>query len=301
MQTQTLRADRPGSLIVFEGPDGVGKTSAMKALAARLRDRGVDVVETRNVGGTPTAEAIRAITLDASMRLDPIQQNMLIAAARRSNLIEVVIPALERGALVLCDRYVASALVFQTLNKEGGATITDQDVLAMHRMACDSFAPDLMIHMHAPAVVRAERRRLRAEGLDRFDNGDAEYDAAIARKYAQAGEALHHVTVDVDASGTPEETLDRVEKAVLPYALDGECGIVEYVIRHDRTGRWLPVRNGDGTMFRSTDRHAANDLCISLWKRVDASAQLRIVPRSVAIAAIGGLTTDELDGLGRKR
>jgi dTMP kinase len=301
MDTTNLRAERPGSFVVFEGPDGVGKTSAMKELARRLRTKGVEVVETRNVGGTPTAEAIRAITLDPGMRLDPIQQNMLIAAARRSNLIEVVIPALDRGALVLCDRYVASALVFQTLNREGGVTIRDQDVLAMHRMACDSFAPDLMIHMHAPAEVRAERRRIRAEGHDRFDNGDAEYDAAIARKYALAGDALGHRTIDVDASGTPEETVVQIERAVAPYATDAEHCVVEYRLRHDRSGRWMPVLDGDGFIFRTSDRHVANDRCNTIWKAVDGSAQLRIVPRSVAMEAVRGLTTNELDSRLRGR
>jgi len=300
MQTQTLRKDRTGSMIVFEGPDGVGKTSGMRELAKLLRQEGVEVVETRNVGGTVTAEAIRAITLDASMRLDPIQQNMLIAAARRSNLIEVVIPALDRGAVVLCDRYVASALVFQTLNREGGVTITDQDVLSMHRIACDSFAPDVMIHMHAPADVRAERRRLRAEGHDRFDNGDAAYDLAIAEKYARAGDVLGHRTIDVDASGTPEETLALLRSAVEPYATGGEHAVLAYVVRSDRTGAWEPVRTEDGTLFRTADHHVANDLCNDMWRRIDGSVQLRIVPRRVALQAIDGIPTSELEALLRR-
>lgn len=254
-------------------------------------------METRNVGGTPTAEAIRAITLDAGMRLDPIQQNMLIAAARRSNLIEVVIPALDRGAVVLCDRYVASALVFQTLNREGGIAISDQDVLTMHEMACDGFAPDLMIHMHAPADVRAERRRLRAEGLDRFDNGDAEYDAAVARKYALAGRTLRHVNIDVDASGTPERTIELLENAVEPYAFDGEHCVLEYQTDQERRSRWRPVVDGDGDIFRTTDRNLAHEMCEKIRKRLDGYAQLRIVRKSVAMESREGLRTRELEAL----
>jgi dTMP kinase len=220
---KTLIADRPGTFIVVEGPDGVGKTTATRELARRLSERGLDVVQTRNVGGTPLAERIRAITLDASTRLDPIQQNVVIAAARRSNLIEVVIPALEAGSVVLCDRYVSSALALQTTNREGGFSIGDQDVVDMHRIVCDSFAPELTLTLHAPADVRLARRTARNEGHDRFDNGDMEYDAAIAAKYRDAGKVLGHPTVDVDASDTMERTVDQMEAAALSVLAEREA------------------------------------------------------------------------------
>ena len=130
--------------------------------------------------------------------------------------MEVVRPALAAGRFVLCDRFVASTLVFQTLNREGGATVDDATVIEMHRLVCDDQAPDLTLHVHAPADVRLARRNARAEGHDRFDNGDASFDAAVAAKYASAGRVLGHPTIDVDGSGTPDDTVDAMMVAVAP-------------------------------------------------------------------------------------
>lgn len=295
-----MAADRPGSMVVFEGPDGVGKTTTMRRVSASIRSRGIEVVETRNVGGTPFAEQIRDMLLFSSSRIDPVQQNLLIAAARRSSIVEVVIPALERGALVMCDRYVPSALVFQTLTREGGASICDRDVIDLHASSCGGFEPDLMIHMHAPADVRAHRRSVRSEGLDRFDNGDAEFDRAVAEKYARAGGILGYRTVDVDCSGDADEVARVVEGHVLPFADGTERSIVRYEPHFAAGGRWVPHRDARGLVYRTPDAHEANEECRALWRSA-GSAQLRIVPRRVALAAAEGLRTSELDDLTRRR
>lgn len=205
-----------GSFIVIEGPDGSGKTTAARRMAAQLRSEGHDVVETRNVGGTHHAEGIRNLLLDPTHPMDPVTQATLTTAARRSNLVQVVLPALEAGKVVVCDRYVASTLVFQTLNAEEGGRVDDAMVIGLHRLLCDDVAPDVTLHVHAPAEVRHERRRIRAEGLDRFDNGDAAYDRRIADKYARAGSILGHHTVDIDGSDTIERTVELMLEAVRP-------------------------------------------------------------------------------------
>jgi dTMP kinase len=210
-----------GCFIVVEGPDGSGKTTAARGMAARLEDKGYDVIVTRNVGGTQVAEELRRLLLDPEYAMDPLTQASLTTAARRSNLVQVILPALAQGKVVVCDRYVASTLVFQTLNAEAGGTVTDGQVLDLHRILCDDVAPDVTLHVHAPSDVRNERRRIRAEGLDRFDNGDAEYDRRISDKYAKAGEILGHHTVDVDGSGTIRNTIDLMLEAVRPHLPTG--------------------------------------------------------------------------------
>lgn len=210
-----------GCFIVIEGPDGSGKTTAARNMALRLKDEGYDVVVTRNAGGTRVAEDLRRLLLDPSFPMDPMTQASLQTAARRSNLVEVVLPALAEGKVVICDRYVASTLVFQTLNREAGGTVTDGQVIDLHKLLCDDLAPDVTLHVHAPAEVRLERRRIRAEGHDRFDNGDAEYDRRISDKYARAGSILGHRTIDIDGSGTMDETVGRMLEAVRPHLPTG--------------------------------------------------------------------------------
>lgn len=285
---------RKGMFISIEGPDGSGKSTAARNLATRLRALGVDVVETRNVGGTPLAEQMRAITLDPSIPLDPVQQSMVIAVARRSNLNEVVIPALERGAIVICDRFVASNLVFQTLNREGGTTISDADIVQLHEAYCYGAVPEMTLHVHAPAEIRLERRNLRGEGHDRFDNGDLDYDRAIAAKYQDAGRILNHPTTDIDGSKGPEEIVDQMMSVVGPMATDEVRSVLCYV---PRVGRWLAAKDEDGRVAWG-EAHEAHVLGASL----SHDHEVAIVKRSLAMRAhlYGGMTSDELQAARRR-
>ena len=206
----------PGFLAIAEGPDGSGKTSAMRALANHLRanpyiiSNGIEVIETRNIGGTELAEELRALIINPQIKMDALQQLILITAARRSNLEEVILPALRRGAYVLCDRFVGSALVYQTLTSDGPDRVTQEDVIELHERFCNGLKPDMTWHISAPATVRLARRQARNEGHDRFDNGDLEFDERVAEAYRTAGPALGHVTVDIDASGTAEDTVNQM-------------------------------------------------------------------------------------------
>jgi dTMP kinase len=285
---------RKGVFIAIEGPDGSGKSTAARNLAARLRGLGVDVVETRNVGGTPLAEQMRAITLDATIPLDPVQQSMVIAVARRSNLNEVVIPALERGAIVICDRFVASNLVFQTLNREGGSTISDADIVQLHEAYCYGAVPEMTLHVHAPAEVRLERRNMRGEGHDRFDNGDLDYDRAIAAKYQDAGRILNHPTTDIDGSVGPHAIVEQMMAAVGSLAKDEIRSVLCYI---PRMGRWMAATDDNGRVAWG-EAHEAHVLGASL----SHDHEVAIVKRSVAIQAHlgGGLTTVELQTARRR-
>src|SRR3546814_15130793 len=106
-----------GAFIVIDGPNGTGKTCALKSAAVRLRADGHNVIETREPGGTPLAENLRAMILNADNDMDTTTQLLLLNAARRSHIQQVILPNIAKGAIVLCDRFLASSLVYHSLNR----------------------------------------------------------------------------------------------------------------------------------------------------------------------------------------
>jgi dTMP kinase len=168
-----LIAPRParGKFISFEGMDGSGKSTQISHLASALRGLGIDVVLTREPGGTPLGEAIRALLLDVSNRgMHPTTELSLMFASRAQLVTEVIEPALERGEWVLCDRFVDSSEAYQGGGRELGSEI----VLAMQRTLLGGRTPDLTImldHDVAESVSRARARSLATEGKEsRFEN-----------------------------------------------------------------------------------------------------------------------------------
>src|SRR3546814_7013265 len=127
-----------GSFIVIDGPKGTGKTCALKSAAVRLRADGHNVIETREPGGTPLAENLRAMILNADNDMDTTTQLLLLNAARRSHIQQVILPNIAKGAIVLCDRFLASSLVFQSLNSDGTRNLDDAVILQSHAMFCRS-------------------------------------------------------------------------------------------------------------------------------------------------------------------
>lgn len=131
-----------GLFITFEGPEGSGKTSVANAVTAELIKNGVDVVLTREPGGTPLAEQIRAIILSQDDELlDARAEALLFAASRRQHLVNKIWPALEKGQTVICDRFIDSSLAYQG---EGRGLGVDQ-VLAINEFATEKRMPDLTL------------------------------------------------------------------------------------------------------------------------------------------------------------
>jgi len=131
-----------GQFISFEGPEGAGKTTVISTLYDRLVAEGRDVVLTREPGGIKIAEQIRTIILDNdNTEMDPRTEALLYAAARRQHLIEKVIPALEAGAIVLCDRFIDSSLAYQGYARGLGI----DEVLLINQFAIENRMPDLTI------------------------------------------------------------------------------------------------------------------------------------------------------------
>jgi dTMP kinase len=154
-----------GRFITFEGPEGGGKTTQLKLLAARLRAEGHDVVETQEPGGTAIGSQIRAILVDpASTALRPTAELLLLFASRAQNVDEVILPALAAGKIVLCDRFTDSTLAYQGAARGLGTDV----VYDLDRIACRGLIPQLTLLIDIDAgtgLARAVQNRMEAQPL----------------------------------------------------------------------------------------------------------------------------------------
>ncbi|WP_062765003.1 dTMP kinase [Sphingopyxis terrae] len=188
-----------GRFITLEGGEGVGKSTQIRALAAALAERGIDVVATREPGGSTGAEAIRALLMEGDDdRWDARSEALLFAAARADHVARTIRPALERGAWVLCDRFVDSTRAYQG----AGGGITDADIMMLHGFGSLGLLPDRTFLLTVSAAEA--RRRLAARdagGADRMGSKPADYQARLAARFAEiaAAEPLRWRLVDADA------------------------------------------------------------------------------------------------------
>jgi dTMP kinase len=166
--------------VTFEGIEGVGKSTQVGRAAEHLRSRGVEVVVTREPGGTPLAEALRRIVLEPQQEvLDGISELLLMFAARSIHLANLIEPALRRGAWVLCDRFTDATEAYQG----GGRGIDIRDVHALERIAQRGRRPDMTLLLDAPVDVAAARARARGSQTDRFEIERAEFFERVRAAY----------------------------------------------------------------------------------------------------------------------
>ena len=218
---------RQGKFITFEGLDGTGKSTQLRKLAAALRAAGHKVVETREPGGTATGEKIRKVLLDSATHgLTPRAEMALMFAARAQHIAEVIQPALDRGQIVLCDRFTDSTEAYQG----GGRKLGGEDVLTLHHVLCGDLQPDLTILLDsdpAKSVGRARRRNRRASNRasanknmgkhadeNRFEQQNRAFFARVHEGYLTIAARDPQRVVSVDASGTPAQTHRRIVEVV---------------------------------------------------------------------------------------
>jgi dTMP kinase len=198
----------PGRLIAFEGVEGSGKSTQLELLRRLLEERGREVVVTREPGGTPAGERVRALVLDPAVDLHPRAEALLFAAAR-AELVEAVIrPALERGAVVLCDRYLDSSLAYQ-----GGARgLGRGPVEQINRFATGGLLPDLVVLLDLdPAAGLARRPR----DPDRIEAQDLGFHRRVRDAFRDLAAAEPGRFAVVDAAAPVEEVADQIRAAVL--------------------------------------------------------------------------------------
>ena len=203
-----------GKFITFEGPEGAGKSTQLQLLAEALRSRGMEVVTTREPGGTPLAEKLREIlkTHRGDEVLHPETELLLMESARSQHAREVILPALERGAMVLCDRFYDSTTAYQ-----GAARSIDTRLIDTLKLFAAGYRkPDLTLVFDLDIESGFRRAGKRQETAGEYDRFEAENRAFHQRVRAGFLEIARREPVRVkviDAEGTPEEVAARVRKA----------------------------------------------------------------------------------------
>ena len=171
--------------IVLEGLDGSGKTTQAKLLHLALIQRGYNALLVREPGHTPIGEAIRAVLHDARHGGMTAKCEALLYAAARAQLVEtVILPALERGTVVICDRYVPSSIAYQVHGREMGDGL-QEDVYAFNGVATSHLMPDAIIYLSMPVDVALARRH-KAGGTNRMDNQERAFYMRVATGYTHA-------------------------------------------------------------------------------------------------------------------
>lgn len=199
-----------GRFVTLEGGEGAGKSTQLGALAAGLRERGLDVIETREPGGSPGAEAIRGLLLH-DHHWTPEAEALLFAAARADHVARTIRPALERGAWVLCDRFVDSSIAYQ-----GGAGGLGFDAIrALHDVGSHGFLPDRTLLLQLSEAEAERRTRSRdTDGADLIGGRGADYHRAVTAAFARlAAEEPGRYRV-IDASGAAEDVTGRLLAAL---------------------------------------------------------------------------------------
>jgi dTMP kinase len=193
-----------GRFITLEGGEGVGKSTQIVALAAKLRSNGIDVVMTREPGGSPGAEAIRALLLGGTLDAwTPAAEALLFAAARSDHVSRVIAPALARGAWVLCDRFVDSTRAYQGARADAG-DLADADIMTLHRIGSGGLLPDRTLLLTLDADESRQRRSARDGGQgDRFEHRDLAFHAAVNARFLELSRSDPERFRVIDASGEP--------------------------------------------------------------------------------------------------
>ncbi len=200
----------PGRFLAFEGPDASGKSTQIALLAARLRSDGVDVLVSREPGGTAVGARIRSLVLDHSdegVVLSPRAEALLMAADRAQHVAEVIRPALDAGRTVLCDRYLGSSIAYQGVGRGLGV----EPIERLSLWATEDLVPTLTIVIRVPVELSLER--LAAQGSpDRLES----LGAAFVRRVSAGYEDLltRPATVGVSGIGSPDEVAMRVWSAL---------------------------------------------------------------------------------------
>jgi dTMP kinase len=196
-----------GRFLVIDGPDGAGKSTQIAMLAAFLREQGLAVAQTRDPGGTAVGDRIRAILLDnAHAEMAVACETMLYMASRAQLVAEVIRPALERGACVLCDRFVSSTIAYQGA---GGADI--EAIARVAEVAVGGVWPDLTVILDLGHDEGLRRAAVRAK-QDRMESKGDQFHQRVREMFLAQAKAQGDKFTVIDAAGTPEQVQARLRE-----------------------------------------------------------------------------------------
>ncbi len=202
----------PGKLIVFEGPEGAGKTTQLRFLSRRLEKTGQQAIELREPGGTPLGDAIRTVLLDSEHEISSAAEALLFMASRAEIMKREVDPALDAGVIVLMDRFFLSTYAYQI----AGRGLDEEGVRAANRLATGGRVPDLNIVIGLPAADGLARAAMRGSH-DRMERSGDGFHAKVSRAFStfaspdwQRAHPECGPIIMVDGVGTPHEVEIRV-------------------------------------------------------------------------------------------
>ena len=203
-----------GWFITFEGGEGTGKSTQIVMLADYLRAAGWRVLVTREPGGTDVAEAARAVILDPGLQPDGLSELFLLEAARHDLVEKVIRPAIDRGEVVLCDRYADSSVVYQGMVRGVGV----EKAVELNRIATDGLEPDLTLVLdldHEAGVQRARKRNAEGDGSEsRLDDEPATFHRQVREGFLRLAD--HHADRFrvIPAEGKPEKVFEKILAAL---------------------------------------------------------------------------------------
>jgi dTMP kinase len=205
-----------GVFITFEGIDGCGKSTQLRLLASELRMRGLEVVTTREPGGTPMGKRLRSVLLDPQIEVDPLAELLLFAADRAQHVRTLLRPAIEGGDVVLSDRYADATAAYQG----AGRSFTPELIARVIEIATSGLKPDLTLIFDLPVAECLTRTRRRTETdsqTDRLDAEDADFHTRVRSAYLAMAEAEPDRFRVINATGSVSETHGKVMEVVMPF------------------------------------------------------------------------------------
>lgn len=200
---------RYGKFITFEGIDGAGKSSHLDWLAQFLQGKALEVVVTREPGGTALGEALRELLLDYRQAMHFETEALLMFASRREHLDKVILPALERGAWVISDRFTDASFAYQG----GGRGVSLAKLEILEQWNLNGFSPDLTLYFDVPVAISRERLQLAREA-DRFERESHNFFERVRQAYLQRARQFPQRMKVVDSSQPLTEVKIAVEKMV---------------------------------------------------------------------------------------
>ncbi|MBB6159581.1 dTMP kinase [Bartonella doshiae] len=200
-----------GYFITFEGGEGVGKTTQISLLAQYLGSKGYDVITTREPGGTAGAEVIRHILLSGkAQHYGPLIETVLLTAARTDHVSKVIAPSLQKGKIILCDRFIDSTRVYQGLNN----AVNFFTLSILESVALNGIMPHLTFLLDIPAMYGMERanlRRNKEEKIDYFEKDELEIQEQRRQAFLQLAEQEPHRFRIIDATLSVEAIAQKIK------------------------------------------------------------------------------------------
>jgi len=207
-----------GAFITFEGIDGCGKSTQLRILASELRVRRVEVVTTREPGGTSLGRKLRAALLDVDEQVDPLAELFVFAADRAQHVRQLLLPALAANKVVLSDRYADATVAYQGAGRGFDRALVQELV----QLATGGLKPDLtlLFDLSVPESAVRTRKRVALKHTDRLDIEDAEFHTRVRNAYLEIARAEPDRVRVIDARNSVPETQELVMDIVMPFLRD---------------------------------------------------------------------------------